>query len=200
MIRLLFGALGLMFLLSCGNNNDAAYKQYIMQHRSATTYKFLDPNTSPIPKAKLATFKGLPYFEVNTKYRVLATFTPSNYKTVLQMPHTLNQTYDYIEAGTLSFQIDGKNMQLMSYLRLGETGDSVDLFIPFTDLTSGNTTYGGGRYLDITTSLKSGKIWVDFNLAYNPYCAYNEEYSCPIPPKQNYLPVAINAGEKYLAE
>ena len=187
MLKFFVGVFGLMFLLSCGNNNDAAYKQYIMQHRSAITYKFLDPQTSPIPTAKLATFKGLPYFEVNPNYRVLASFTPSNNKTVWQMPHTLNQTYDYLEAGTLSFQLDGKNMQFMSYLRLGETADSVDLFIPFTDLTSGNTTYGGGRYLDITTSLKSGKIWVDFNLAYNPYCAYNEEFSCPIPPKQNHL-------------
>ncbi len=200
MAKFFLSVFGLMFLLSCGNNTDADYKQYIMQHRSAITYKFLDVKTSPLPAAKLTIFKGLPYFEVSTIYRVLATFTPSNNKTVLQVPHTLNQTYDYTEAGTLSFQIDGKNMQLMSYLRLGETGDSVDLFIPFTDLTSGNTTYGGGRYLDITTSLKSGKIWVDFNLAYNPYCAYNEEYSCPIPPKQNHLPVAINAGEKYITE
>ena len=88
----------------------------------------------------------------------------------------------------------------MSYLRKGEMSDSVELFIPFTDLTGGKTTYGGGRYLDVKATLSNKKVWVDFNLAYNPYCAYNVNFSCPIPPKQNHLPMAIEAGEQYKTE
>jgi uncharacterized protein (DUF1684 family) len=75
------------------------------------------------------------------------------------------------------------------------------LFIPFTDLTSGDETYGSGRYIDIlTTDIYSNSVEIDFNKAYNPYCAYTTGYNCPIPPRQNYLPVAITAGEKAFAK
>ena len=188
---------GLMGLSACSNQHDVAYAQRIMQHRAAITYKFLDPTTTPLTQAKLAIFKGLPYYEVNKNYLVEATFNPSGNQTIFAMPHTLNRAYEYVEAGTLSFTLNGKNLQLMSYLRKGEMSDSVELFIPFTDLTGGKTTYGGGRYLDVKATLSNKKVWVDFNLAYNPYCAYNVDFSCPIPPKQNHLPVAIEAGEQY---
>lgn len=195
-----FFLFGLMSFMACSNQTDLAYTQRIMQHRAAITYKFLDPKTTPLTQAKLAHFKGLPYYEVNKNYLVEATFNPSGGQTIFAMPHTLNRAYEYIEAGTLSFQLNGKNLQLMSYLRKGEMGDSVELFIPFTDLTGGKTTYGGGRYLDVKATLSSKKVWVDFNMAFNPYCAYNVDFSCPIPPKQNHLPIAIEAGEMYKAE
>lgn len=188
---------GLMCLNACSNPNDVAYAQRIMQHRAAITYKFLDPTTTPLTQAKLTSFKGLPYYEVNKNYLVEATFNPSGNHTIFAMPHTLNRAYEYLEVGTLSFTLNGKNLQLMSYLRKGEMADSVELFIPFTDLTGGKSTYGGGRYLDVKAKLSAKKVWIDFNLAYNPYCAYNVDFSCPIPPKQNHLPVAIEAGEQY---
>jgi uncharacterized protein (DUF1684 family) len=189
--------LGLISLNACSNPNDVAYAQLIMQHRAATTYKFLDPATTPLTQAKLANFKGLPYYEVNKIYLVEATFNPTGNQTIFAMPHTLNRVYEYVEAGTLSFTLNGKNLQLMSYLRKGEMTDSVQLFIPFTDLTGGKSTYGGGRYLDVKAKLSAKKVWIDFNFAYNPYCAYNVDFSCPIPPNQNHLPVAIEAGEQY---
>ena len=187
----------LMVINACSNTDDLAYTQRIMQQRAAITYKFLNSATTPLSQAKLANFKGLPYYEVNKNYLVEATFNPSGNQTIFAMPHTLNKAYEYLEAGTLSFTLNGKNLQLMSYLRKGEMSDSVELFIPFTDLTGGKTTYGGGRYLDVKATLSNKKVWVDFNLAYNPYCAYNVNFSCPIPPKQNHLPVAIEAGEQY---
>ncbi len=189
--------LGLISLNACSNPNDVAYAQRIMQHRAAITYKFLDPATTPLTQAKLVNFKGLPYYEVNKNYLVEAIFNPSGNQTIFAMPHTLNRAYEYVEAGTLSFQLNGKNLQLMSYLRKGEMTDSVQLFIPFTDLTGGKSTYGGGRYLDVKAKLSAKKVWIDFNFAYNPYCAYNVDFSCPIPPNQNHLPVAIEAGEQY---
>jgi uncharacterized protein (DUF1684 family) len=189
--------LGLISLNACSNPNDVAYAQRIMQHRAAITYKFLDPATTPLTQAKLANFKGLPYYEVNKIYLVEATFNPTGNQTIFAMPHTLNRVYEYVEAGTLSFTLNGKNLQLMSYLRKGEMTDSVQLFIPFTDLTGGKSTYGGGRYLDVKAKLSAKKVWIDFNFAYNPYCAYNVDFSCPIPPNQNHLPLAIEAGEQY---
>ena len=189
-----------IFINACSNTDDLAYTQRIMQQRAAITYKFLNPATTPLSQAKLANFKGLPYYEVNKNYLVETTFNPSGNQTIFAMPHTLNRAYEYVEAGTLSFTLNGKNLQLMSYIRKGEMADSVQLFIPFTDLTGGKTTYGGGRYLDVNATLSNKKVWVDFNLAYNPYCAYNVNFSCPIPPKQNHLPMAIEAGEQYKTE
>jgi uncharacterized protein (DUF1684 family) len=189
-----------IFINACSNTDDLAYTQRIMQQRAAITYKFLNPATTPLSQAKLANFKGLPYYEVNKNYLVETTFNPSGNQTIFAMPHTLNRAYEYVEAGTLSFTLNGINLQLMSYIRKGEMADSVQLFIPFTDLTGGKTTYGGGRYLDVNATLSNKKVWVDFNLAYNPYCAYNVNFSCPIPPKQNHLPMAIEAGEQYKTE
>lgn len=190
----------LMVINACSNTDDLAYTQRIMQQRAAITYKFLNPATTPLSQTKLASFKGLPYYEVNKNYLVETTFNPSGNQTIFAMPHTLNRVYEYVEAGTLSFTLNGKNLQLMSYIRKGEMADSVQLFIPFTDLTGGKTTYGGGRYLDVKVTLPANKVWIDFNLAYNPYCAYNVNFSCPIPPKQNHLPMAIEAGEQYKTE
>ncbi len=75
------------------------------------------------------------------------------------------------------------------------------LFLPFTDLTSGEESYGGGRYIDLeTTGIINNRLVIDFNKAYNPYCTYSDGYNCPIPPRENDLPVAIRAGEKAFAK
>ena len=104
----------------------------------------------------------------------------------------------YGRVGKLEFKIDGKNYVLMAYQAQKEIGNKEaggHMFVPFTDETRGRESYGGGRYLDIGMP-KGESITVDFNLAYNPYCAYNYKYSCPIPPRENHLPVRIAAGEK----
>lgn len=182
------------------NADDAAYKQRIMQIRAAKTYEFLNERTTPLPASKLATFKGLPYFEPDKTFLVEADFNPIAQAPVFGMPHTLDRTYNYKEAGTLSFELNGTRLMLTAFLREGVKGDTVELFIPFTDNTNGKETYGGGRYIDVAASLIPQKVLLDFNLAYNPYCAYNKEFSCPIVPKQNHIPVAILAGEKYTAQ
>ncbi|HVF96436.1 MAG TPA: DUF1684 domain-containing protein [Flavisolibacter sp.] len=103
--------------------------------------------------------------------------------------------------GTAFFQLNGKSLQLNLYKSQEEMTNPAYrnyLFLPFTDSTSGNETYQSGRYIDLTTTdIKDNKLMVDFNKAYNPYCAYvSGVYNCPIPPKENALPIAVRAGEK----
>ena len=96
----------------------------------------------------------------------------------------------YERAGTVSFEVGGKRVSLALY-STGHPG----YFVPFRDATSGKATYGAGRYLDIEPT-DAGVVTIDFNYAYNPFCAYNDAYSCPLPPAENWLPVPIEAGER----
>jgi len=100
----------------------------------------------------------------------------------------------YVRAGKLSFEIHKK--QSLTLFR--STSDSNHYFLPFRDATSGVTTYGGGRYLDMAVEA-GGWVVLDFNYAYNPFCAYNDDYDCPIPPAENSLSIPIEAGEKAYA-
>ena len=115
------------------------------------------------------------------------------------MPMTKERVVYYRKYGTLTFKINDTICSLTVYQNLDlikRKGFENYLFLPFKDLTSEVTTYGGGRYLDIDIQKRSQ--WkIDFNLAYHPYCAYSERYSCPIVPKENKLAVQINAGECY---
>ena len=98
----------------------------------------------------------------------------------------------YTRAGILRFAVDGQPAQLTLFAQ----EDQHELFVPFRDSTSGKDSYPAGRYLEVEPPDASGQVSVDFNLAYNPYCAYNPEYSCPLPPVENWLKVPIRAGEK----
>jgi uncharacterized protein (DUF1684 family) len=100
----------------------------------------------------------------------------------------------YLRSGAFTFEIEGRSLKLIVY-KSTEDPYARSLFIPFSDETSGRETYAAGRYLDIEE--QAGDDYeLDFNMAYNPYCAYSEEYTCPIPPVENKLPVKILAGEK----
>ncbi len=116
------------------------------------------------------------------------------------MPTYSGKTKEHVAYAVVSFVLGGKPQQLTLYrsLNLMKLPNYRDyLFLPFKDATSGKETYGGGRYIDLRTGdIKDGKVPLDFNRAYNPYCAYEEGYSCPIPPATNRLSMAIEAGEK----
>lgn len=101
----------------------------------------------------------------------------------------------YYRVGTVEFEVDGQPAQLAIY----KSEDYDELFLPFRDATSGTETYGAGRYLE-PVELANGELLVDFNLAYNPYCAYSDNFSCPLPPVENWLKVPIRAGEKNYKE
>ena len=145
------------------------------------------------------------FFPVDEQYRVIAGFTPATDTTWFEIPTSSGKNKKYRLYGWLHFSINGQKQQIALYQSqfLAQYNQYWDyLFLPFKDLTNGKETYETGRYLDLkTTDIKNKKLLLDFNKAYNPYCAYVAKgYSCPIPPKENHLDVAIKAGEQKFAK
>ncbi|NAS32612.1 DUF1684 domain-containing protein [Flavobacteriaceae bacterium R38] len=164
--------------------------------------EFKDPSISPLLEKDKVRFTGLDFFPINTTFRVIAKFVRTPNEIPFLMPTTTGRKSKEVKYGEIHFKINEEDYKLNVYqdqdLRFG--GDHKnDLFLPFRDLTNGIETYGGGRYINL--KIPSGdSITVDFNKAYNPYCAYNENYSCPIVPSQNSLAVEILAGVKAFKE
>jgi uncharacterized protein (DUF1684 family) len=140
-------------------------------------------------------FKGLDYFPTNPKWRVEAHFQPFNPPKKVAITNVLGMVSDEVAPGELVFTVDGKEYRIEPILEQGET----DLFIIFKDATSGKETYPAARYVYAKPPGPDGKVIVDFNKAYNPPCAFTPYATCPLPPAQNKLPFAIDAGEKKYA-
>lgn len=144
--------------------------------------------------------KYLHFYPVNEQYRVLAKFTKISDTAGFIVKTSGKMNKKFFRYGILNFSLDNQSVRLTIYQseQLMKTEEYRDnLFIPFTDLTSGEESYAGGRYLDYQTGdIQNNSLLIDFNKAYNPYCAYTTGYNCPIPPRENDLPVAILAGEK----
>lgn len=160
--------------------------------------EYADAKTSPLMEEDLKTFKSLDFYPINGKYFVVAKFEKAKNEKVFEMKTTGTRTPKYIKYGTLSFSLDGKALKLNVYrsIDLSKQEQYKDhLFLPFSDLTCGKESYIGGRYIDLKIP-KGNTIVVDFNQAYNPYCAYNHKYSCPLVPLENDLNVEIKAGVK----
>ena len=153
-----------------------------------------DDMDSPIPLGERSSFKGLNYFPPDENYRVTSKLERFDAPTPIMMGTSTGTLQAYVRYGALTFKIEGKIIKLIVY-KSAEDPYARSLFVPFSDQTSGRETYGAGRYLDIEEQGGDDYI-LDFNTAYNPYCAYNGEYTCPIPPAENKLPVRILAGEK----
>ena len=159
---------------------------------------YADSLKSPLMKEDLKQFKGLDFFSINEKFIVEATFIRTKKEKPFGMKTTTSRTPLYKKYGELYFEIDGKTFKLNVYQNVDlnkKPGYEDYLFLPFSDLTCGKESYIGGRYVDM--KIQKGKTWtIDFNKAYNPYCAYNYEYSCPIVPLENDLDIEILAGVK----
>jgi uncharacterized protein len=153
---------------------------------------------SPLTEEDLKTFKSLDFYPINDKFIIEAKFIRTKKEKVFKMKTSTSRLPEYKKYGELHFTIDGVDCKLNIYQNIDlnkKPGFDDYLFLPFSDLTSGKATYIGGRYIDLR--IQKGTIWkIDFNKAYNPYCAYNHEYSCPIVPLENDLNVAILAGVK----
>jgi uncharacterized protein (DUF1684 family) len=159
---------------------------------------FADTTTSPLPKEEVATFTALEFFPVSKKYRVEADFKLTPDTEPFQMPTTTSRLVWYRKFGEASFKLDDKELALAIYQNqelIKKEGYEDYLFLPYKDFTNGVETYGGGRYIDMRIP-EGDVIVIDFNKSYNPYCAYNYKYSCPIPPEENHLDVEIRAGVK----
>lgn len=160
--------------------------------------EFADAKTSPLQAKDLKTFKSLDFYPISETYFVKAVLVKSKGGKVFEMKTTGNYTSKYIKYGTINFKINGKDFKLAVYQSLEllvQEKYKNHLFLPFTDLTSGKQSYSGGRYIDLEIP-KGNAIAVDFNQAYNPYCAYNYKYSCPRVPSENDLKIEIKAGVK----
>jgi uncharacterized protein len=138
-------------------------------------------------------FKGLEYFPVDTKWRLEAKFEPYNPPKIVPIMNVLNQVNNNTCPGAIAFTLDGNQY------RLDALTEGKEFFIIFHDETAGKETYGMGRFLGATLPDSNNTVILDFNKAYNPPCAFTTFATCPIPPKQNYLPIRIEAGEKSYA-
>jgi uncharacterized protein len=176
-------------------DNDPAYISQIEDDRKETDRFMRNNDQSPFGENKKS-FTALKYFPPDTRYRIVADLTPITDKKMIVLGTSDGKEQRLIEYAYAEFKLDGiKNkLLILESVEIGPTRGS--LFLAFGDKTSGNETYGGGRYLDVKKVPGSSTITLDFNKAYNPYCAYNDTYSCPLPPRENLLEVAIKAGEK----
>jgi uncharacterized protein (DUF1684 family) len=160
--------------------------------------EFANPDKSPLTEDDRLKFTALEFFPIDPEFIVEATFTKSKNEKAFAMKTTTERTPLYVKYGEISFTIKGEKFKLNVYQNLElikRKEFKKHLFLPFSDLTSGNETYIGGRYLDLQIP-RGNTVVIDFNNSYNPYCAYNYKYSCPIVPMENDLLTHINAGVK----
>ncbi len=142
------------------------------------------------PASPVEGFAGLRYFPVSPTFVFTPRLEPLTSEP-LELVTSVGDTQTYLRYGRVSFTVAGESCTLTLFVQAGDSGR---FFVPFKDATNGRETYPAGRYLDPPFS--EGKVRLDFNTAYNPYCAYSERYRCPLPPAENRLTVAIRAGEK----
>jgi hypothetical protein len=165
----------------------------LKEFREAKDQFFANDPRSPLRSAHRAWFTGLSYFEEDPSLRVVAVLdTEVDRDEEIRMATTTAEVQVYSRAGVVRFEVDGRPAQVTLYA----SPDMHDLFLPFRDATSGKETYGAGRYLEVDPPDERGRVVVDFNYAYNPNCCYDESWSCPLPPRENWLDVPIRAGER----
>ncbi len=200
-LALCCGLLLLNTLQSCGDKDDDEEKLQdvpsnataIVKFRAQKDRYFKYDTTSPLPKEQRKSFTGLIYYPHDEAYAVIASFEPATTTDTLHMPSSQGDTQTMVKAGVFSFSLgDEKIYHLTGYRHV--SGNTKTVVIPFKDKNTGLSCYDAGRYVEVDDP--GDESTIDFNLAYNPYCAYNDSFSCLLIPPENVLPVAINAGEK----
>ena len=195
--------LSFLFILSLLQScQDEAYLQEISLFQFELNQKFADVNESPLTEADRKLFNKLPFFPVLEKYRVVAKFVRTPNEPVFEMETTTERKPLYKKYGEAYFELDHASVKLIVFQNqelIKNAGYENYLFLPFGDLTNGKESYGGGRFIDLKIP-EGDQLIIDFNKSYNPYCAYNHEYSCPIPPPENRIELAIYAGVKAPAD
>lgn len=199
-IALAVAIIGIIFYsLSATKPSASAYLAQLNKFRRDKNQAFRQGENSPLETTQKATFDSLKYYPGNMELAVAATFTRNATPDTALLQMSDRKTEKYLRWGVAKFTVGDAPQQLLLYLKAN--GNDTTLFVPFTDLSNGHDTYGGGRYLDAPIpKLDETNLTLDFNRAYNPYCAYNNAYSCPVPPPENRLPVAIKVGEKSFHE
>ena len=179
------------------------WREELESYRERKDEQFLEPHNSPLGPEDRREFGGLEYFDPDPDYRVEATVELDESDETVPMETTADGEELYRRAAVLHFEVPDQrgeetDCSLVGYRRVDQEEGS--LFIPFRDKTTGQQTYPGGRYMELhyDGDLAEGVTFtLDFNLAYSPFCAYSGAYECPLPPQENWLEVAIAAGERY---
>jgi uncharacterized protein (DUF1684 family) len=191
---LLFGFATVLAVSAC--NRPALADPYTHDLTTARARKddlLRSASDSPVPASARAALLPLPYYPPDSSYRVPASLVPDPNARIVEMLTSTGKRRQVEVLGTLQFVLQGRPLKLTAFAEEGSNDRR--LFVPFTDTTSGGETYGAGRYIDLERAT-TGIYILDFNTAYNPYCAYNHDYDCPVPPSQNRLPVPVRAGER----
>ncbi|RYD58985.1 MAG: DUF1684 domain-containing protein [Sphingobacteriales bacterium] len=190
--------LAIAALIISSATHAQTYSDSILEHRKHYKQEFITEERSPL-KGNDTSF--LSFYTPDAKYRVMAKLKKTPEAQPFQMPTRSGKTKTYRQYGTLEFSINDtpQVLQVFQSIDLMKKDKKYEkhLFLPFTDATSSFGTYGGGRYIDLSTDdiTNNRTIVIDFNKCYNPYCAYATGYNCPIPPAENRLQIAITAGE-----
>src|SRR5688500_6051738 len=155
---------------------------------------FRESPESPVPEEGRAACQPLPYYPIDPVYQVPAALTVAPGAEVLELPTSTGLRRKMRKIGALQFTLKGQTLALTAFVD-ASTNDVRSLFVPFGDMTNGNETYPGGRYLDLERTA-TGIYDIDFNRAYHPFCVFNPAYDCPYPPRENRLALPIRAGER----
>ena len=183
----------ILTLHACKIEPSDNYSTYVQKQRFAKDSLLKFDNNSPLDHGQRVRFVELSYYAPDSNYRVMAKLVKNEQLDTITIEDTHKALRKCFRFAKLNFSIKGKPCSLFAYKMIGMEGQS--LFVPFYDLTNGKVTHDGGRYLDLEYHDKN-EIELDFNFAYNPYCAYSQNYGCPIPPAENKLNIPIEAGEK----
>ena len=188
-----------LFFIVCANAQTGAdYAAEIARYRAAYREEFLTDERSPLHAQDTA---FLDFFPARPDWRIAARFERTPDEQPFDLPTYSGRTRRYVKYGVARFDVAGKPYHLSVYQNLSliqQDAYKDHLFLPFKDLTNGDSTYGGGRYFDLHTGdiAADGTLILDFNKCYNPWCAYSDGYNCPIPPAENHLELEVPAGEK----
>lgn len=195
-MKIIYCNLFLLFFLFSFSQDDA-YMASIEAFQDEYTEHYENPKTSPYKK-NTHLFNGHNFFPINEQFKVKAVFIPAESNAILNT--STSRLAEYTRLGVLEFQLEGKTIQLAIYYSDGFAKDedyADKAFVPFMDLTNGETTYANGRYCYVKLPTKDGEeVVLDFNKSTNPYCAYVGRYSCTVPPEENEMDIAILAGVK----
>lgn len=198
MIKLhLFAFIVFSFSLFSQNKEDNLREEIRLEHNKLIKF-YIDSTTTPLSIEERKTFPGIHHFPIDLKYRVKAILKKYDQSDTVIFPTSSGKNKRYIKYALATFKLNGKSHSLTLYrmadLKRPDLANHV--FLPFADLTSNEETYGGGRYLDLEIT-DANTMLIDFNLCYQPYCAYSHNgWSCPIPPKENFVNAKILAGVK----
>lgn len=190
-----FIALVAILIYSFGGNSSASYQAQILKEREDKERYMQTSEESPFAGIDEA-YTSLKYYPPDERFRIMATLRRVEERNVRVLATSDASEVRYLEYAWAEFDLDDRKNKLLILEIMEEGPDKGKLFLAFGDRTSADETYGAGRYLDVSKVPGSTTIELDFNKAYNPYCAYNESYSCPFPPQENLLDIAIRAGEK----